>query len=205
VAPCSNLGSVGGSSDSRGKPSELDDIDSGWEDDEEDDVEGLDAGWEEPDPPDELTLQGLTPEERHARAERVAARKQRQRAKASEKAERRKARAAAAAAKQKKQRKSAPKPARALPGGAGEGRASRRPQNETQNEERREALSENKTQTKGEHWSRGEDVAKAPAPRARPRQPIATPRRDWQRRAPILVLVVLLVVSGAVALFFAKR
>ena len=75
---------------------DLDELDSGWEDEDE---EAVDSGWEDPEEPEP---QGMTPEEREARAGRAAARKERLRIKATEKAQRRKARASAAAAKQKR-------------------------------------------------------------------------------------------------------
>jgi cobalamin biosynthesis Mg chelatase CobN len=99
---------------------EDDDLDSGWDDEDE---ESVDSGWDEGLAADDETRpQGderraprrvLTPEEREALAARNAARKDRQRAKAAEKTDRRKARAAAASAKQKKQgkKKTAAKPA----------------------------------------------------------------------------------------------
>jgi hypothetical protein len=82
----------------------VDDIDAGWEDEEQD--EDLDAGWdavEAAKTPEEREREwrGLTPEEREARAARAAARKEKLRAKAAGKAERRKARASIARAKQK--------------------------------------------------------------------------------------------------------
>jgi len=78
-----------------------DDIDAGWEDEEQE--EDLDAGWDAAEvakTPEEREREwrGLTPEEREAR---TAARKERIRAKAAEKAERRKARASIAKSKQK--------------------------------------------------------------------------------------------------------
>jgi hypothetical protein len=116
MASCSIVGVAAVSA----KATDLDDLDSGWENDEEDSV---DSGW------DELTssagapgeFEGVSPSrevEAHKaqrsvptlsheeRAARAAARKQRLRAKAVEKAERRKSRASLAASKQKK---SAPK------------------------------------------------------------------------------------------------
>lgn len=71
-------------------PAAVDDVDGGWDDEED----GQDA---EPEP----EWRGLTPEEREARAARAAARREKLRAKATEKAERRKARAAIAKGKQK--------------------------------------------------------------------------------------------------------
>ncbi|HEY5242303.1 MAG TPA: hypothetical protein VIJ22_12580, partial [Polyangiaceae bacterium] len=73
---------------SKAKTPDLDDVDSGWEDDEDED---LDGGWEDPEDAEAPAAQGLTPEEREARATRAAARKDRLRAKAAEKADRRKA------------------------------------------------------------------------------------------------------------------
>jgi hypothetical protein len=82
----------------------VDDIDAGWEDDEQED--DLDAGWDAAEAaktPEEREREwrGLTPEEREARAARAAARRERLRAKAAEKADRRKARTSMAKAKQK--------------------------------------------------------------------------------------------------------
>ena len=80
---------------------DLDDVDSGWEDE---DHEAVDSGWDDPEAPggQEPSPQGMTPEESQARAARAVARKDRLRAKTLEKAQRRKARASAAVAKQKK-------------------------------------------------------------------------------------------------------
>jgi cobalamin biosynthesis Mg chelatase CobN len=97
------------------------DLDAGWDDDEEEDdedLEELDSGWEDVEPQggdaapgeqrgprkkrDVRPVRDLTPEELAAREARAAARKERHKAKAAEKAERRKARASTAAAKQKK-------------------------------------------------------------------------------------------------------
>lgn len=90
-----------------------DEIDAGWEDDEQDEEEavaaddsGVDAGWDALDAaatPEERerAWRGLTPEQREALAARAAARKEKLRAKAAAKAERRKTRASLAKAKQK--------------------------------------------------------------------------------------------------------
>ncbi len=80
----------------------VDDLDAGWEDEDE---------LDEPEEPEEPAPPGMTPEEREARA---AARKEKARAKATAKRERRKARVLAAADKQKKgggKRRTAPPPA----------------------------------------------------------------------------------------------
>jgi hypothetical protein len=92
--------------------SAVDDIDAGWEDEEQE--EDLDAGWDAAEAaktPEEREREwrGLTPEEREARAARIAARKEKLRAKAAEKAERRKARASTARAKQKQKSQRPPK------------------------------------------------------------------------------------------------
>jgi len=64
-------------------------------------VDDTDAGWDDEEAEPEPEWRGLTPEERDVRAARVAARREKLRAKATEKAERRKARAAIAKGKQK--------------------------------------------------------------------------------------------------------
>lgn len=159
----------------------IDDLDSGWEDEEED----VDAGWEDP----EAEAQGdakagppsreLTPEERQARAARAAARKERHRAKAADKAERRKAKAAAAAAKQKKSAPrvsaspSAARPARSAP--------------------RRVERVEGKD----------DDVEAEGAPEAPARAITAAgARRNWRL---ILILAVLLVAAGGIAIALSRR
>jgi hypothetical protein len=154
---------------------DLDDLDSGWGDEDE---EAVDAGWEDPEAPEpeELVPKGLTPAEREARA---AARKERLRAKAAGKAERRKARAAAAAAKQKK---GVAKAAAVAP----ERRVDRRPPRRV--EKPVDDLEEKVT---------------AGAPERVPVvSRTARSRRDWR---PIALLVVLLVVAGGVALFLSRR
>lgn len=84
---------------------EVDELDSGWEDEEEEEADDdIDSGWDAgvtgaPRATAAPATPRLTPEEHDARAAR---RKERLRAKAIEKAERRKARAGVAAAKQKK-------------------------------------------------------------------------------------------------------
>lgn len=89
----------------------LDDVDAGWDDEEEED--DVDAGWGDADEsndqadPGKARFSGLTPEQRAALSARALARKERSRAKAAEKAERRKSRASAAAAKQKKSSRTA--------------------------------------------------------------------------------------------------
>ena len=92
--------------------SAVDDIDAGWEGEEQE--EDLDAGWDAAEAamtPEEREREwrGLTPEEREARAARAAARKEKLRAKAAEKAERRKARASNARAKQKQKSQRPPR------------------------------------------------------------------------------------------------
>jgi hypothetical protein len=91
----------------------VDDVDAGWEDDEEEEAEAadpedgdVDAGWdavEAAKTPEERerAWRGLTPEQREAHLARAAARKEKLRAKAAAKAERRKSRASFAKAKQK--------------------------------------------------------------------------------------------------------
>jgi hypothetical protein len=169
--------------ESKAKASELEEVDSGWDDDDED--EDIDAGWGDPDAPeepeaDEPEPKGLTPEEREARAVRAAARKERQRAKAAEKAARRKARASSAAAKQKK---SAPRAA-----GARSQRApARRPARPVDDDEPGE-------------------LRKLPVPRALAHTE-GSSRLPMSRANPRLVAIalVLLLVVGALALFLLKR
>jgi hypothetical protein len=174
---------VGGS---KAKMPELDELDSGWEEDEEED-EALDAGWEDPEGADEPEPPGMTLEEREARAARAAVRKERLRAKAAEKAERRKARASAAAAKQKK---SAPRTVAAPPRTRPEPRAPHRSE---------ESRSEEPT---------GDDAVEEQAtPRAPEQAPLnsyraAGPAFDWRRVAPF---VVILVAAVGVALYLWKR
>jgi hypothetical protein len=159
---------------------ELDDVDAGWEDDEEDD-ESLDSGWEDPEAADGPALQGLTPEEREARTARAAARKERQRVKAAEKAERRKARASAAAAKQKR---SAPRVASA----------------------RSQRMPERAAPRESEGTTSDDAVDEELAVRAPERAPVARratgPSFDWRRVMPF---VVILVVAVGVALYLWKR
>ncbi len=64
-------------------------------------VDDVDTGWDDEEAEPEPEWRGLTPDERELRAARTAARRERLRAKATEKAERRKARAAIAKGKQK--------------------------------------------------------------------------------------------------------
>jgi cobalamin biosynthesis Mg chelatase CobN len=118
--------------ESQKKASDLDELDAGWEDedeDEDDEQDDIDAGWGDPDAIDALVdrqeaeetgSRTLSPEEREARAARVAARKERLRAKAAAKAERRKARASEAASKQKKSapKSRKPRPQRAAKAGS---------------------------------------------------------------------------------------
>ncbi len=109
---------------------ELEEVDSGWQGEEEEEEEDLDSGWEDEEAQttagssrnDDGAPQSrvLTPQEREARAAAAAARKQRLREKAAEKTGRRKAKAAAAASKQKKsvpkkRETRAPAPARPRP------------------------------------------------------------------------------------------
>jgi hypothetical protein len=61
----------------------------------------IDAGWEDEEAEREPEWRGLTPEEREVRAARAASRREKLRAKATEKVERRKARVAIAQGKQK--------------------------------------------------------------------------------------------------------
>ena len=170
---------------SKAKMPELDELDSGWEDEEEDDA--LDAGWEDPEAEDEPAPAGMTPEEREAREARAAARKERLRAKAAEKAERRKARASAAAAKQKK---SAPRTVAAPSGRRPEPRAPRRSEEITSEEETGADVVE--------------EVATSSAPEPAPMAVRRTggPSFDWRRLAPF---VVILVVAIGVALYLWKR
>lgn len=64
-------------------------------------ADDVDASWDDEEADPEAEWRGLTPEEREVRAARAAARREKLRAKATEKAERRKARAAIAKGKQK--------------------------------------------------------------------------------------------------------
>jgi hypothetical protein len=90
-------------SNAKANPGDLDDIDAGWEAEDEGEADDIDAGWDTAGaPPDsDPRAVAMTAEER---ADRAAARKERQRVKAAEKAERRKARASAATTKQKKRK-----------------------------------------------------------------------------------------------------
>ena len=149
---------------SKAKTSDLDDVDSGWEDEEDDDV---DAGWEDPEDAEGPPAQGLTPEEQEARATRAAARKERLRTKAAEKAERRKARASAAAAKQKK---GTPRVA-----GTPSRRASERPQRRPVEDEEERAI----------------EPPADPLPVLARRPP--GPRFEWRRVVPFVVVLALAV------------
>jgi hypothetical protein len=155
--------------------SAVDDIDAGWEDEEQE--EDLDAGWDAAEAaktPEEREREwrGLTPEEREARTARAAARKEKLRAKAAEKAERRKTRASMARAKQKPKQKSQRPPRIER-----EPRESRRHQADTSVV--RESLHD-----------------RGPESRARP-------RRNDPRVLAFLLAIVL--VAGGVALFLWKR
>jgi uncharacterized membrane protein len=96
--------------EAKGGATDLEELDSGWDsvDAGENSQDELDAGWddldliEKRDMLSETEFRKLSLEERKARADRVAARKERLRAKAAAKAERRKARVSLAAAKQKR-------------------------------------------------------------------------------------------------------
>lgn len=161
--------------------SAVDDIDAGWESDEEEEAEAagpedgeLDAGWdavESAKTPEERerAWRGLTPEQREALAARAAARKEKLRAKAAAKAERRRSRASLAKAKQKQKtaRPRAERPLRREPDQAREVSAVR----------------ESHDSPAGE-------------PRVRP-------RRNDPRVLAFLVAVVLL--AGGIALFLWKR
>jgi hypothetical protein len=68
-------------------------------------VDDIDASWDDEEAEPEPEWRGLTPEEREERAARTAARREKVRAKATEKAERRKARASIAKGKQKQKQK----------------------------------------------------------------------------------------------------
>jgi hypothetical protein len=150
---------------SKAKTPDLDDVDSGWED-EEDDEDALDSGWEDPDAAEGPAPAGMTPEEREARTARVEKRKERLRAKATEKAERRKARASAAAAKQKKSAsRVASSPSRGTP---------RRP------EPTDDAVAE-------------EEATPLPAERAPIATSRAAPAFDRRRVAPFVVILVVAV------------
>jgi len=67
---------------SKAKMPDLDDVDSGWED-EEDDEDAVDSGWEDAEAAEGPPPAGMTPEEREARSARVEKRKERLRAKAT--------------------------------------------------------------------------------------------------------------------------
>lgn len=160
------------------KPPDLDEVDSGWEDEED-----VDSGWEDADGAATQATPGrapreLTAEEREARAAHAAKRKDRARAKATEKAERRKARQTAADAKQKK---SKPR-ATSTPRVAGPERGVRR-----RVEELREGLQ-----------ARSETDAPA-----KPSAPAAAMRHRNVRL--IVVLVLLLAASCVIALVLARR
>jgi hypothetical protein len=68
-------------------------------------VDDIDAGWDDEEAEPEPEWRALTPEEREVRAARAAARREKLRAKATEKVERRKARASIAKGKQKQKQK----------------------------------------------------------------------------------------------------
>ena len=184
------------------KTPEPEEVDSGWDDEE--DPEDVDSAWGElaakaagedgePGGEQRAPARVLTPEEREARAARDAARKERLRAKAAEKADRRKARAAAAAAKQKK---GAPRAAGPAIAKAVERRPPRRV------EQKKEAVARSgEAEPEPEPEAEAEEAEEAPESE-RPVRRAATVRRDWR---PIVVLVVLLVVAGGVALFLWKR
>jgi hypothetical protein len=101
----------------------LDAVDAGWEEEQEPNPDDLDGGWgddedeaeaaKEPEEAFEPEPPGLTPEQRAARAEALAARaearKERSRAAALAKKERRKARAQAVTEKQRAKKKKAPR------------------------------------------------------------------------------------------------
>jgi hypothetical protein len=94
----------------------VDDVDAGWDDEEPE---------PESEPEREPEWRGLTPEEREVRSARAAARKEKLRAKATEKAERRKACASIAKGKQKQKQtirrpRSEPEPRGPSPSRAGQ-------------------------------------------------------------------------------------
>lgn len=173
---------------SKAKAPEVDDVDAGWEVEEDD--QGVDAGWDEPEePPEPEPPQGWTPEQREARAARAAARKERLRAKAAEKAERRKARAATAAAKQKK---SAPR-TKAAPAAPRE-KAVRCPPPRS-----------GETELAGSTGLESEaevDEESPPVVARRTRSHARGPAFEWRR---VLPFVVLLAVAVAVGLYLWKR
>ena len=160
---------------------ELEEVDSGWEGEDED--EDLDSGWEDVEaqatpgssPNDEEVLQSrvLTPQEREARAARAAARKQRLREKAAAKTGRRRAKAAAAASKQKK---SVPK----------------------RRETRAPAPARSRSRPRGEQETE-DQIQAEPEVQDRPTQALGrAPKRRLDVRALALFAVVLLV-GGAIA------
>jgi cobalamin biosynthesis Mg chelatase CobN len=174
------------------------DLDAGWDDDEEEDdedLEELDSGWEDVEPQggdaapdaqrrprkkrDVRPARELTPEELAAREARAAARKERHRAKAAEKAERRKARASTAAAKQKKSlpRERTAKPTTSV----------RPPPSPVEDEDAEEIRA-------------GSRVSVAPAP-------VAAPSRSpkWLDGRTIALAVLVLLVGGAIAFVLTRR
>lgn len=158
----------------------LDDLDAGWED--EDDLDEPEA--EEPEEPAPARM---TPEEREARAARAASKKERARAKASAKKDRQRARALAAGGKQKQKQ-----------------RRSKRP------DARRDAASEPRTlegrsspardlRARADHAEEGDGADDDDRVRFDRAQRV---RRDWLRMA---LLVAIIVLVGAAGVFLLKK
>jgi hypothetical protein len=160
-----------------------DDVDAGWDEDEQDEGEAadsdggdVDAGWdavETAKTPEERerAWRGLTPEQREALTARAAARKDKLRAKSAAKAERRKARASIAQAKQKtKQKIQRPRTERTAP---------------------------------RESDPTGEAAALAESPWDLGSQPRMRARRTDPK--VLVILAAILLAAGAIALFLWKR
>jgi hypothetical protein len=166
---------------------ELEEVDSGWEGEEED--EDLDSGWEDAEAQatpgssrndEEVPPSGvLAPQDRKARAAREAARKQRLRQKAAAKTGHRKAKAAAAASKQKK---SVPKKRETRAPAPPRPRSRQRGEQETEDESR----------TKPEVQDRPAQVQGR------------TPKRRLDGRA-LTIFALVLLVGGAIAFVLSRR
>jgi hypothetical protein len=165
------------------KTKELEEVDSGWEGEEED--QDLDSGWEDVEAqatPDssrnaEEVPQSrvLAPQEREARA---AERKQRLREKAAAKTGRRKAKAAAAASKQKK---SVPK----------------------KRETRAPAPARSRSQPRGDQATEDEIRTKPEVQDRRTQVQGRTPKRRLDGRA-LTILAFVLLVGGAIAFVLSR-
>ena len=170
--------------DERASAPAVDEIDAGWDDDDEGDEDqddDLDAGWDADESAQtaearEREWRGFTPEERAERVARAAAKRERLRAKAAAKAERRKERASLAKSKQKqkqKQRKTSRPP---------------RPR------ESRHVSARAKP---------AEPIVEPDRRDPQPRVHAAAPRRNDPKVVALLVAIVLL--AGGVAFFLWKR